>query len=745
MKQVVLRKIIKTTAGLCLCLIFILLSLSGMFYLFPFPEQYLEEQFSHQSTCIMDKTGKNLLAWYVSENGTWKIKIPLNKVSLSAILATLAAEDKRFWKHPGVDFYSLFRAAFQNLAKGRRFSGASTITMQVIRMLWPRERSYGTKLIEIFRALQLERIYSKEKILEIYFNIAPYGGNICGIEAASQKYFNKKALDLNLNEAALLAGLPQAPTRYDPCKRLPNAMKRRDYVLKRMLENSFISPEEYRQTLKQNLKPAHKKNSFFSESHYSIHFSEWIRQITGKRGGIIQTTLDYALQHMMIEYVKDKRHIFDEKGIDGYASVILRIEDSSVAAMIGSLNPSHPLKGFVNAALTKRQPGSLLKPFIYARSFSQGFLTPASILYDLPMSWNGYHPSNSDHSYLGIITAKDALLKSRNIPAVTLLKKIGVNEFAKDLSHMGLNVLSADKRLGLSLALGTEEMKLTDLANAYAVFPRKGLWKPLKIFAEEPENRGIKIYTEGASYLTLRSLGISGSGEEFKPGYKTGTSWNHRDAWAMVLTPEYVIGVWCGRLSGEGQNILLGAEIALPIAMEIQNLISLNRNIGNWKKPSSVCSQKVCALSGALPSHCCDDLVMDERISGVSSEAVCSIHRLNPKTHRVEAVFPENVRNFLSKKTDSAIKPRLTIRFPVKGSEYLLQKIPERSELKKMECIVDADYTHGDLYWFLDGKLYDTTTKPICFISLEKGAHILSVSDADGHSDQVNFMITQMD
>ncbi len=740
-----LKLIFKIFLGIFLCSIFLVLLLFFLSCLFPFPLQYLEEQFSLQSTCVKDKTGKNLLAWYVSENGTWKIKTSLNRISESVVQATLAAEDKRFWEHPGVDFFSLFRAAGQNITKGRRFSGASTLTMQVIRMLWPRERNYYNKLIEIFRALQLEGLYSKNKILEIYFNIAPYGGNICGIEAAAQKYFNKTASDLNLNEASLLAGLPQAPTRYYPYRQLPRALKRRDYVLKRMLEDSFISPEEYQQAIVQKINLVRKNSSFFSESHFSIHFSEWIKQITGHKGGIYKTTLDYDLQHLLIEHVKEKRLMFNKKGIDGYAAVILRVEDSSIAALIGSLNPAHPLTGYVNAALSKRQPGSLLKPFIYARSFSQGFLTPASLLYDIPMTWNGYHPSNSDRSFLGIVSAKDALSKSRNIPAVTLLKKIGVSEFSKDLHDMGLNVISADKRLGLSLALGTEEMKLTDLANAYAVFPRKGLWKALKVLADEPKNKGVRIYPEGSSYLTLRSLGISEPGEEFKPGYKTGTSWNHRDAWAMVLTPDYILGVWCGHLSGEGQNILLGAEIALPLALEIQQLVSLNRNIGHWEKPDSVFSQKVCALSGAPAGHYCGEFIKDERIRGISSEAVCTVHRLNPETQRVETVFPENIRSFLLNKTEASIKPKLNIRFPVNGSEYLLPVSKDPLMPKNMECNVEADYSFEELFWFLDGQLIARTSKPFCSLSLKKGAHTLAVSDKAGHSDRVNFMITQMD
>ncbi len=546
--------------------------------LYPFPQDRVIAAQTGGATQILDREG-GLVAWRVDAAEQWRVPVKIEDVSPWMIKATIAAEDKRFWSHRGVDPVAVCRALAQNLRHARRISGASTLTMQSIRLLWPRPRTWPSKCIEAFRALEFEDCDNKHAVLQLYFNLAPYGGNVIGIEAAARHYFGKPASELTLGEAALLAGIPQSPARFNPKKHLDAALHRREYVLERIRTLGLASAGDIEAALRETIRLADKPVQTDAP-----RFADFIIQRLQQTGGIHRTTLCPKAQAIAHATVEKHARKFREMGIDGLAIVIVDVKDASLAAMVGNIDPRNPLTGGINAATARRQPGSLLKPFIYCAAYDQGLLTPQSVVYDVPTAWRGYRPENMDREFLGPISAAQALSWSRNIPAVKLLDSLGAGRLAGDMRKMNLKFRGAADKYGLSLALGTAELRLVDIANAYATLARLGKFRPLRILADEPTSASRKVYSPGAAWLTLRSLGAAESGKASMPVWKTGTSWNYRDAWAVSLTPKYIIAVWCGRFSGQGHPALVGANTALPIALDITGQLASDEN-RSWVRP----------------------------------------------------------------------------------------------------------------------------------------------------------------
>ena len=583
-----------------------------------FPEERLVEAGRGGSTEILDCNG-GLIAWRVDAQDSWRVPVELEKVSPWVLKSIIAAEDQRFWAHCGVDPYALVRAVSQNIRHGRRISGASTITMQVMRLVQPAARNWSVKFREAFQAVQTEISCAKERILELYLNLAPYGGNIVGIEAASRHYFGKAASELSLGEAALLSGIPQSPARFNPRRHLVAALKRRDYVLLRMVETGMASKKEVAAARKEKIQIRN-----IGVNNQNPRFADYILQLQRNRGGIVRTTIDPAVQ-TAAEAVTDRKYPeLAATGITGLAVVVLDVRDSKLVALIGNADPGNPVSGFINGATAKRQPGSLLKPFLFCSAYEQGLLTPASVVYDVPSAWEQYRPENIDHDYLGAISAEKALQLSRNIPAVKLLEEIGVQCFADKLSQLDLQTAGSVEKYSLSLALGTAEMSLLNLVNAYAVLARGGRFLQLKVFAglDAGAGNGKQVFTPQAAWLTLRSL--CGNSEHTLV-WKTGTSWNYRDAWAICVSPRYAVGVWCGNFSGNGNNRLLGARVALPIALEVADSIKPAANL-DWPQPQGIATHRVCALSGGVPGPYCRHVREAFYIPGVSPSALCRLH-----------------------------------------------------------------------------------------------------------------------
>jgi len=709
-----------------------LLAFGLLWLLFPFPEARIAEARAGASALILDREG-GLLAWRVNATEEWRLSVQLDEVSPWMLRATVAAEDKRFWSHCGVDPAAVTRALTQNLTNRRRVSGASTVTMQAVRLLRPRQRTYSTKCVEAFRALELEALASKEEILELYLNLAPYGGNVVGVEAAAQRYFAKRAADLTLGEAALLAGVPQRPARFNPRKHLEEALRRRAYVLDRMRALGLVTENQRRAAEREPIaiQPA-------LGGVAAPRFADYVLQRC--EGGVLRTTLDPEIQAVTREVTR--RHAAEHPDVDGCAVVVIDVASSSLAAMFGSLDPEDPQTGLVNAAARLRQPGSLLKPFIYAAAFDSGELTPARVVYDVPVTWRGYRPRNMDRRYLGPMSASQALRLSRNVPAVRLLDRIGTDRLSRDLKRLGIEVPAAEERCGLSLALGTAEVRPIEVANAYAALARLGAWRPLRVLQSEGDDPLVRVYSPGAAYLLLRALGAAGPSRPPRPVWKTGTSWQHRDAWAVAVTPRHVVTVWRGRLSGREHPVLTGARVALPLALEIAERIS-GPGPDTWSRPEDVRTRRICALSGVPPGAACPETTEDEYLPGLSAEAPCAIHRFRGEggDRRVVTVWPENVTipHPREAETPSRARASLVILSPADDAKYLLPPDgapASRSLHFRVHPMANAEH----VYWFLDGELV-ARARPHEAVPwlLRPGRHELVVSDGRSTTARIGF------
>ncbi len=708
-----------------------------LFWAFPFPKERLIESQSGESALILDQKG-GIIAWRVNQLDNWRLPVSLDQISPWVVKATIASEDRRFRSHRGIDPLALVRAVGQNLNHHRRISGASTLTMQSVRLLWPRSRTYWAKCVEAFRAVQLERIATKDQILQLYLNLAPYGGIVVGIEAAARRYFDKAARDLTLGEAALLAGLPQNPARFNPDKHIDKALARREYVMGQMQRQALATGEEIQAALREPIRISRTPGSDIPG------FSDYVLAFRRGQGGIIRTTLNPDIHAVVSETLA--RHARDhlQMGIDGTAVVVIDVLSGSLAAMIGSINPRDHQTGLVNAALAKRQPGSLLKPFIYAAAFDLGILTPNAVVYDTPAAWGEYRPRNMDRDFLGPIPAFRALSLSRNIPAVRLLDQIGTRRMVGEIKQLGFNVPGAEERCGLSLALGTAEVSLVDIANAYAALARLGRFQPLRVFSEEDRDRGIQVFSPGASYLLLRALGAARPEEPAQLVWKTGTSWQYRDAWAVAMTPKHVVAVWCGKLCGKGHSALIGLRTAQPLALEITHEISSNR-ISSWPCPAAVRTRTVCALSGLPAAAACPRTVDAEYLPGTSSEVPCTLHSFQGTgdERRVVITWPKQVAGFLAGRSDGQMEPiqsLLTIRTPADGGEYF-----QKDSGDHLDFCVEQNKNPKKIFWFLNHELaaVSSAQEPFSW-PMTPGKYELIASDEQGRSAKISFKVSSL-
>lgn len=752
-------------------------------WLYPFPAARISEAQSGAATHILDAHG-NLIAWRVDAEETWRFPVKLEAVSPKVIDATIAAEDKRFWTHSGVDAMAVCRAIQQNFRYGRRISGASTITMQTMRLLYPKARTWNAKITESFRALQLEECTDKPAILQAYLNCAPYGGNIIGIEAAAQHYFNKPASDLTLGEATLLAGIPQSPARFNPRSHLHAALKRRKFVLARMQTLGLAKKADCAAALREPIALSQP-----TPLRSAPHMATYLMSRTRAHGGIIQSTIDSDIQTIANDTARQYAAQLRNSGIDGVSVVIIDVATSSLVAMVGNPQPNHPQTGQVNGAIMLRQPGSLLKPFIYALAYERGMLTPEMTVYDTPTVWRGYVPENMDHAFRGPMSAADALRSSRNIPAVRLLDAIGTESLASLMQTLEMPVSGPAEKYGLSMALGTPEMRLIDVTNGYACLARMGQYAPLRLVASEPSSVPKRAFAPGAAWLTLRSLGAPESQAPSRAVWKTGTSWNYRDAWAVSVSPRYAVGVWCGAMSGNGHERLVGAQAALPLALEITAMLP-HANDPSWTRPSTVSTRRVCAECGAPAGMHTAASRLGEFLPGYTRESPCMGHAEKAPSSICQKSNFSDAKGEASSSTQvsslaSSDKKTLTILSPKSDAIYLIPS-PNSDSRHSSKTALHAStsalsgarsrlYDHnsnndsGDdsahnaggssssppitcqaeaqdgttLYWFLDGSLLGVTQDRHTLTWMPiVGHHRMDIADSHGRSRHITFSVT---
>jgi len=551
---------------------------------FPFPQERLHKWTT--SPVVLDAKGRPMLT-VVGSDDQWRYPVPLDRVSPWLVMATIAVEDSRFNAHPGVDALAVARAAVQNVHAWRIVSGASTLDMQLCRMMDDRPRTFPAKAIESFRALQLDRLLSKDEILAHYLNVAPYGGNVRGVEAASLAYFGKHAADLSLGEAALLAGLPQSPSRYRPDRRLPRALQRRSVVLARMVEEGMISDHLRRQVeaapVEMRKRPAPRS---------AVH-AAWLALQKRSPGG--RTMINLDIQNEVERLISNRRPRLPEES--EVAVVVIDIRRSAIVAMVGSGNPDDPIDGQVNGALARRSPGSALKPFIYAAAFADRRLAPDSVVHDVPIRRGGWTPSNFYRTFAGELTAADALRRSLNVPAILVAEGVGLARCCGVLEAAGIDLPpDAQARGGLALAVGGIEVTLLDLTNAYATIGRNGVRKRPRLFEDEPTHVSRAMDPNVCAAINdilsshrRRPTGMEDALSQDMPWFmwKTGTSAGRRDAWAVGHNGRYAIGIWVGRFSGTGRFAFVGSQSAEPLLAELFHL-PLLRTSGSQPPPAPI-------------------------------------------------------------------------------------------------------------------------------------------------------------
>ncbi len=534
---------------------------------------------------------------FADKNGVWRIPTGGDKISPLYLEALINYEDRFFRSHPGVNPFSLLRAAWQWFAHGKIVSGGSTLTMQVARLLEPETKSVSGKTRQIFRALQLEWNHSKDEILNFYLYRAPFGGTIEGVEAACYTYLGKSASELSHAEAALLAVLPQAPSRLRPDRRPARAEAARNKVLERMVSLGVWSRETAEQARIETV-PADYNAFPMTAPLLARRLKNSIGPDSDRR-----TTIDFQLQKTLEQRLSEFASELPKR--TSVAILVVENQNLAVRAYVGSVDFSDAERfGHVDMARAVRSPGSTLKPFLYGFAFEDGLIHSQSLLTDAPVSFGGYRPANFTGGFLGPAGATEALQRSLNVPAVQVLERMGPEVFQSRLRQGGLRLrLPGGARPNLSVILGGAGASLESLTAAYASFARRGLSGSLRFFEDEPlKNR--YMMSEAAAWIVRdilennpasgRNPGLFEIPEHRKIAWKTGTSYGFRDAWAIGVNDSCTVGVWVGRPDGTPVPGHYGAITAAPVMFAIFDSLVKDAKAPGFPRPNNVEEKDVC-------------------------------------------------------------------------------------------------------------------------------------------------------
>lgn len=586
--------------------------------IFVFDESALERRVP--ATVFRDCRGNVL---HVEPGGDYELRFPVSVKSLPPhlIRIVLAAEDRNFFEHDGVDVLAAMRAGTQLLSSGRIVSGASTLTMQLVALDRPRERSFLRKLVQMGEARNLELRWSKEKILEEYLNRLPYGGKIYGIEAAARYYFGRSASELGVAESVMLAGIPQRPNRLRP-DRFPEAARERRLCVLKMLERQGVfSPEEAAAVRDA---PLHFRN--FSEPVFprarNPQFFQFVRKSVPAVRGDCVTTLDSGIQEIAEAAVLAA--LGDCASVRDGAAVVVENKTRALRAFLGTADFLEPDTGQVNAATALRSPGSLLKPFIFGEAINGGLLVAGTCVDDSPLTFDGYRPGNFSGTFSGNVSAEEALSRSLNTPAVRILNELGAARALDVLKKFGMifSERTNAENVGLSLALGGAETTLHSIAGAYAALASGGVPAPLRCVEEDgnaPVGSRTPVWRAGTAEMVLKMLRASplAGAETLGAAWKTGTSNGLRDAWCVAVTPEWTVAVWFGNKDGGSAAELVGAEIAAPVAGRILNALYRNGVPAAWSGEAFFREIPLCGKTGLAAGEFCRETRGGEAVVGV--------------------------------------------------------------------------------------------------------------------------------
>ncbi|HLJ50336.1 MAG TPA: penicillin-binding protein 1C [Bryobacteraceae bacterium] len=577
-----------------------------------------------------------LLRVTLAADEQYRLWTPLSQMSPALIDAFLLKEDRWFYWHPGVNPTALFRAAFRTY-RGEARQGGSTITMQLARMLYRlNTRTPADKLRQVAAALWLESRYSKRDLLEAYLNLVPFGGNVQGIGAAARIFFNTPPNRVNLGQAITLAVIPQSPlARTGRGAQQDRLAKARARLTALWLARHRANDSERRQ-----LETAIPARSEYALPWIAPHFVDALVATHPTQSARIETTLDASTQRLVERQVRRYIDQYGDRGIRNTSALLVDTRDMAVKAWVGSADYwNQSIDGQVDGVLAKRSPGSALKPFIYGMALDQGILHPRTILRDAPESFGAFTPENFDGHFLGPIPAEEALVRSRNIPAVWVSMQLKQPTLYGFLQSAGISGLQPESHYGLALALGGGEVTMEELATLYAMLANQGVLRPIRRTTTAQSEPGPQLLSPEASFITLDMLqhnprpdddGAPSLRARWPVVWKTGTSWGFRDAWSAGVVGPYVLVVWIGDFTGKGNPSFIGVEAAAPLFFRIADALNLahaNETFPDPPPPPGVSKVAVCAASGDLPNAWCPHTVDTWYIPGKSPIRVSQLHR----------------------------------------------------------------------------------------------------------------------
>ncbi len=681
-----------------------------------------------QSAAVcLDRYGHEIWA-RPAPNDCWCIPVRLEQISPWVRRAIVAVEDRRFYSHPGVDWRSVLRALFSDIRAGRIVSGASTITMQLAKLTAPEPRSWGAKLRQTCRALDIERRHDKAWILEHYLNLAPFGGNLIGIEAAARAYFGKHAADLTIAEATLLAGLPQRPTALRPDQHFLAARMRQLKVLFAMERNGDISRAQLVRiwhspiylVLSHNPDPATGISNRLGIPMREPFFARLALASAPSGQTVVRSTLDPRIQALARTALANA--VARLPGVHDGAAVVIENAGGAVRALVGTVDFARVPGGQINGACIRRSPGSALKPFVYLLALDEGRLVPETLLLDAPLAERTYRPHNFDRRYRGRVSARDALALSLNTPAVRVLREVGVGRFLEALRNCGLrSPLPAPDQVGLSAALGGVEISLLDLTNLYAGLARGGRFYPCRFLARPQRQRPAAApFAPGSVALLtdiLESAPLPGGDPRIPLAWKTGTSSGRRDAWCVAWNREYTIGVWLGNKNGRPAEALVGAEAAAPVVAAIAEGL-----YGPGKTPPPVQTLDLKAVT--VPVRLATD-------TGLRAPPGCRDTFLARRPRGVPLRSSPARKIFTA--SAQARRPALHIVSPAPGV-YLADEKPQVT-------LKIAGNRRTACAWFVDDRFIARSRTPL-WVPFNRGRHrILCVADSGRRSAEITIQV----
>ncbi|EAI7870784.1 penicillin-binding protein 1C [Campylobacter lari] len=698
------------------------------------------------SKVLLDKN-KEILSVFLDSNEQWHLESEFIPQKLKS--AVILYEDKNFYSHYGVDFLALIRAFKNNLFSSKR-SGASTISMQTIKLLEQNKRTYFNKFNEIIKAFALESACEKDEILKLYLNNAPYGGNLVGVASAGLFYFEKDLKDLTWSEAALLAVLPNNPGLINLEKNKDRLLKKRNALLDRLFEKGYFSKDIL------TLAKAEKLPSFKTRKNLAPHLA---RRLLADKEQIV-SSIDKKIQIKFEEKAKEYSYKLQQKGIKNLAILLADAKTNKVLAYVGS-NDFYDFASFgqVDGVIAKRSVGSTLKPLLFAFAIDEGLIVPESLMLDVPTFFSNFAPQNANKKYHGFISAKESLQKSLNVPFVSLLAEYGYEKFFYKLKDILDFEDENFKKYGLSLILGTKEFSLEDMVKIYLGLGNYGNFKELLYEENAFIKKDKKLISDGASFLTLQTLkdldrtGLRQYDFNTIISWKTGTSYGRKDAWAIGTSPKYTLGVWVGNFNGEANANLYGVSIAGELFFELLSLLD-GINL-EFEKPNDLVSIKIENQTGyrydykfdfkeVLYPQSANVLRTSPFLKEVFMYKNKEINSLDENfIHAKKKIIlnlPSHAQAFFAKEKHNlpSFNQKLKIIYPLNNLNIIL---PKDLKSKQKLLVKISNPKKEKLFWYLNQELIFEGKEESLALNLKKGKYTINIISENGYNDFSTFNI----